>query len=103
MRIKSRSVIGIVAAALSAAVAAAACATRSQERAAVATPAPAPPFTVSGEVALYTLMSLGDAHLKKLADILTIVAASPAARSAEWERIRAPLAWRALMTASITA
>ena len=74
----SRSVIGIAAAAALSAIVA--CATGTQERPAVAAPAPAPPFSVSGEVALHTLMSLGDAHLKKLADILTIVAASPAAR-----------------------
>jgi hypothetical protein len=49
-------------------------------------------FTVTGEVALASLMSIGDSHLQKLADSMHILAASDAARSADWERIERPLA-----------
>lgn len=48
-------------------------------------------FTVDGRLALHSLVSLSDAHLQKLADILTIVATTDAMRSAKWERIRTPL------------
>lgn len=49
-------------------------------------------FTVDGRVALRSLTSLSDGHLQKMADVLTILATTDAARSAEWERIRNPLA-----------
>ena len=48
-------------------------------------------FTVDGQVALHSLMSLSDAHLQKMADVLAILAATDAVRSGEWERIRGPL------------
>lgn len=57
----------------------------------------APAFTVDGQVALHSLVSLSDAHLQKLADMLTILATTDAARSGDWERIRAPLAEAARM------
>jgi hypothetical protein len=50
------------------------------------------PFTVDGQVALNALMALGDAHLQKMADVLTILAGTDAVRSGEWESIREPLA-----------
>ena len=52
----------------------------------------APTMTVSAEVALNSVMSLADAKLQKLSDVLTILAGTDAARSADWTRIRAPLA-----------
>lgn len=52
----------------------------------------APAFTVDGRVALHALMSLSDAHLQELADLYAALAATDAARSGQWERIRAPLA-----------
>jgi methyl-accepting chemotaxis protein len=72
---------------------------RAQVRA-VTTPTPsaaagsaaAPTFTVDGQVALHALVSLSDAHLQKLADVLGMLAASDAVRSGEWARMRAPLA-----------
>lgn len=48
-------------------------------------------FAVDGEVALHALISLGDGHLRKLADELTFLAASEEARSADWDRIHGPL------------
>lgn len=54
--------------------------------------ATAPSFTVNGQVALHAFTSLSDAHLAKMADVLTLLAATDASRSARWERIRAPLA-----------
>lgn len=48
--------------------------------------------TVDARVALHALMSLSDAHLQKVADVLQLVAATDAVRSGEWERIRGPLA-----------
>lgn len=39
-----------------------------------------------------TLTALSDGHLRKVADLLTLTAASDAARSGNWERVRAPLA-----------
>lgn len=50
------------------------------------------PFTVDGRLALHSLMSLGDGHLQEMADFLSLIAGTEAARSADWERIRAPLA-----------
>ena len=53
---------------------------------------PAPTFTVDGKVALAALIVLGDGHLLKLADSLHILAATPAAQAADWQKIKAPLA-----------
>lgn len=50
-----------------------------------------PAFTVDARVALHSLMSLGDAHLQKTVDVMTMLATTDAARSADWERIRGPL------------
>lgn len=72
-------------AALAGAIAIAATPARTQER-------PASTFAVDGRVALHALMSLSDAHLRKLADVLAILASTEAARSADWARIREPLA-----------
>jgi hypothetical protein len=52
----------------------------------------APVFTVDGRIALQSFMSLTDAHLRKTADVLALVAGTDAARSADWQRIRGPLA-----------
>lgn len=49
-----------------------------------------PTFDVNVHIALSSLMSLGDGHLQKMADSLHFLAASDAARSAEWDRIREP-------------
>jgi hypothetical protein len=51
----------------------------------------APVFTVDGRIALASLISLSDGHLQKLADALQLLAASEAARSADWEKIKGPL------------
>jgi hypothetical protein len=51
-----------------------------------------PTFDVDVDIALSSLMSLGDGHLQKMADSLHFLAASDAARSAEWDRIREPYA-----------
>lgn len=45
---------------------------------------------VDGTVALMSLMSLADGHLRKMADFLDVLA-SGEARSATWSRIRGPL------------
>jgi hypothetical protein len=45
-----------------------------------------------GELALHALMSLSDAHLQKLADVLGLLAAVPDVRSGDWNRIRPYLA-----------
>lgn len=45
-------------------------------------------FTVDGRIALHSFMSLGDGHLQKMADVLTVLANTDAARSAEWDVIR---------------
>jgi hypothetical protein len=52
---------------------------------------PAPAFTVDGSIALASLISLSDHHLQKLADSLEMLAATPAARSADWAKIKDPL------------
>ena len=52
----------------------------------------APTFTVDGRIALHSFVALSDAHLKKLADLLNLLATTDDARSGEWERIRGPLA-----------
>lgn len=59
---------------------------------------PDPSFTVDGQVALHSFMSLSDAHLKQLADLLHLVAATDAARSGDWQRIRGPLGEVATMS-----
>lgn len=48
-------------------------------------------FVVDGQVALHSLMSLSDAHLQKLADVLSMLAATDDARSGKWERVRPSL------------
>lgn len=48
-------------------------------------------FPVDGRVALASLISLSDGHLQKMADSLRLVAATDAARSADWQKIRGPL------------
>ena len=53
---------------------------------------PPPAFTVDGDVALHSLMSLSDAHLRKLADVLTVLANTDVARSCDWDTIRGQLA-----------
>lgn len=57
-------------------------------------PAPEPngAFTVDATVALGSLISLGDGHLRKMADFLEALAATGTARSADWSRIHGPLA-----------
>ena len=79
------------------ALTAAAGVTHAQEGRAAAARDTTPTFTVDGQAALHALMSLSDAHLQKLADVLTILATTDAVRSGEWERIRAPLAQAARM------
>lgn len=53
--------------------------------------AAAPAFTVDGRIALHALVSLTDAHVQKLADILAVLATSDAVRSGDWERMRGAL------------
>lgn len=48
--------------------------------------------TVNANVALNALVSLADAHLQKMSDVLSLVAATDAARSADWQLIRDPYA-----------
>jgi hypothetical protein len=48
-------------------------------------------ITVDGNVALSSLMALGDGHLESMAASLQTLAASSEAQSADWSRIRAPL------------
>lgn len=52
---------------------------------------------VKGEVALSSLMALGDGHMKTMAVSLQTLAASSDAKSAEWSRIEGPLAELAKM------
>lgn len=59
---------------------------------------PDPSFTVDGQVALHSFMSLSDAHLNHLADLLHLLAATDAARSGDWQRIRGPLGEVATMS-----
>lgn len=49
-------------------------------------------FKVDARVALASLIAVTDAHLVKLADSLSTLAASDTGRSGEWEQIRGPLA-----------
>jgi hypothetical protein len=51
-----------------------------------------PAFTVDGKIALHALMSIGDAHLMKLADALKMLAANDAVRSGDSQRIHGPFA-----------
>ncbi|HEY1114543.1 MAG TPA: hypothetical protein VGE66_13320 [Chitinophagaceae bacterium] len=53
---------------------------------------PAPAFTVDAQLALQALVSLSDAHLQKIADEFSLLAATDAVRQGKWERIREPLA-----------
>lgn len=55
-------------------------------------------FEVSGQVAVHALMSLSDAHLQKLSDVLGLLAATDAARSGDWEQIRPHLAMATRVT-----
>ncbi|HSQ19806.1 MAG TPA: hypothetical protein VLR92_05470, partial [Blastocatellia bacterium] len=48
-------------------------------------------FPVDGRVALASLIALSDGHLQKMADSLRLVAATDAARSADWQKIKGPL------------
>ena len=50
-----------------------------------------PAFTIDGQVALHSFMALSDAHMKKLADLLQLLATTDDARSGDWERIRGRL------------
>jgi hypothetical protein len=54
-------------------------------------------FTVDADIALNALMSLGDGHLEKMAGLMTVLSGTEAARSADWERIRRPLAEAAVL------
>ncbi len=68
--------------------------TRSSRRAGRPRAAVGPPgavFTVDGEVALASFMALGDGHLLEIADHFRMLAATEAARAADWRRIRGPL------------
>lgn len=77
--------------AIGGAIALGACAAHGQEQPDPSDAAPSG-FSVDGRVALHSLASLSDAHLQELANIMTLLATTDAARSGEWERIRAPLA-----------
>lgn len=49
-------------------------------------------FKVDADIALSSLQALADGHLEKMADSMHMLAASDAARSADWERIKDPFA-----------
>jgi ketosteroid isomerase-like protein len=49
-------------------------------------------FEVNAQVALSSLLSLGDGHLQKMADSLQMLAAAESARSGEWDSIKGPFA-----------
>lgn len=51
-----------------------------------------PALTVDGRVALHALVSLADGHLRAKADLLALLAGTEAVRSADWQRVREPLA-----------
>lgn len=53
---------------------------------------PPPTFSVDGQVALHSFMSLSDGHLQKLAAVLTTLAKTDVARSCDWQTIRPHLA-----------
>jgi hypothetical protein len=71
---------------------------RAEERPAMATPSSETAFTVDGKFALHLLMSLSDTYLQETADLLTLLAATDAVRSAEWEQVRDALAIAGRMT-----
>jgi hypothetical protein len=50
------------------------------------------PFDVSAEIALRSLMSIGDGHIEKMADSLQILAHTAEARSGNWDAIEPLLA-----------
>lgn len=50
-----------------------------------------PPFVISAQVGLASLVSLSDNQLMKMADLLHTLAVSEAASTGEWERIRPAL------------
>jgi hypothetical protein len=54
--------------------------------------APCGTFDLKGDVALSSLMSLSDGHLKKMAEAFLILRDTEAGRSADWRRLRGPLA-----------
>lgn len=49
-------------------------------------------FHVHADIALSSLQSLADGRLLKMADSMHMLAASEAARSADWDRIKGPFA-----------
>jgi hypothetical protein len=49
------------------------------------------PFTVDGNVALQSFVSLTDAHIRTTLDALQALSATSEARSADWNRIQTPL------------
>lgn len=49
-------------------------------------------FAVEGRVALASLIALSDGHLQQIAGHFEVLAGSPDAVSADWERVRGPLA-----------
>lgn len=64
-------------------------------------PAQAATFPVDAHVALSCFITIGEGHLKKMADSLQVLALSDQARSADWKRIEEPL--RELGTLNATA
>lgn len=62
-----------------------------------AQPRPTTPLRIDAQVALHSLVSLTDGHLRDVANVLTMLAATEEARSGSWERIRTPLASAARM------
>lgn len=55
-------------------------------------------FTVDARIALHSFVSLTDAHLRKTADVLTLLATTDAVRSAQWDRVRPALEEAARVT-----
>lgn len=58
---------------------------------------PVPVFSVDAQLALHSLMSISDAHLKKIADEFALLATADEVRQGKWDRIREPLAKLARM------
>lgn len=58
--------------------------------------------TVSAEVALSSLIALGDGHLQKMADSLKLVALTEGARAASWTQLRGALAAAAKVNVDAT-
>lgn len=50
-----------------------------------------PGISISGDVALASLMALGDGYLQNFADSLTLFAHTPTAQTADWDTLKAPL------------